>query len=137
MSPDREFKRDLLFNYAVDHPTFTVDDLRRDLGWSYGQTRTALHDLRLFLGEFDDVALPCNPTGTRERWEYGLVGGLDGAREWIHNRTGDAESRIQTVLASLNALVQKVDGRTVDGRRIVTMHRQLTRLVEDLSEIAP
>jgi hypothetical protein len=133
----RENRRDELFDLLVALPDgVTVDDIKVALACSHRQANDAVHDLRLFLGSFDDVNLPANPNGPRERWTYVLVGNLDGCREWMANRVGDTHSRIRTMQAMMASCVQASDGRTVDGKRARVIERALRRLLEDLDDLA-
>lgn len=135
MSP-REARRDMLFDYAVRHPAgFTNEDVMADEGWSLREFNDAVRDLRLFLGGFDDINLPCDPTSGRDRWVYRLVGNLDDARGWITNRLGDTESRIRTQQAMMASIVTATDGRTSEGRKARVIETALRHLVEDLDNL--
>ena len=136
VGPARETRRDLLFDYATRVVSWTVDDAAASLGFTVPEVNKAVHDVRDFLGVFDDVNLICNPNGKNQRWVYELVGTLGEAQEWFSNRIGDAETRVRTIQSVLASYVTGTSGRTTDGKKARTMHKQLTRLVEDLDEIA-
>ena len=136
MSLIRQQRRDDLFDFAVQEVNgFTVEDVMAELEITHHQANQAIHDLRLFLGDFDSLNLPCDPAGHCERWLYRLVGDLDSTRVWSTNRVRDAESRIRTMDAMLQSIVRATDGRSTQGRKARVMERALRRLVEDLDTI--
>jgi len=138
LSPTRELRRDALFDILVANPQgLDVDDMCDELALSYPQVKTAISDLRLFLGDVDSINLPCDPTPNCGRWLYRLVGTLDDVRPWVTNRIGDSESRIRTMTAMLSSIVSATDGRSIQGRKARIMERQLRRLVEDLDAMVP
>lgn len=136
MSAARDLRRDELFDDLVANPAgLTVDDMMAMHGWTHGQTNTAIRDLRRYLGDIDDLNLPCEPQSKGERWVYRLVGRLDDVRSWIDNRITDADSRLRTMQAVMHSIVAATSGRTVEGRRARVMEKALRRLVEDLDDL--
>lgn len=134
-APER--RRDDLFDLAVANPEgITIDDMSDHLGVSHRECKAAIRDLRLFLGDYDDINFPCDPGEYNERWVYRLVGTLDDVTPWVTNRIGDGVSRIRTIQAMSASMVAATDGRTVEGKMSRLMERQLTRLVEDLDSLA-
>lgn len=125
-----------LFDYAVEHPDgFTYQDVQKELGWARGRFFQTARDLRLLLGNDDQINLVCDHQGQHKPWLYRLIGNFDGARDWGRNRVDDAESRLLTIGAVLNSIVKATDGRGRDGRRARIMHRAIQRAKEDLGEI--
>lgn len=125
-----------LFDILAGSPEgLTVDDMAAALGVSHHLTSDAIRELRLLLGDTDEINLICDPQGSRERWLYRLVGNLDGSRRWVANRLGDTESRLRTMQSIADSLVSATDGRTLDGRRARLIRKALVRLVEDLDEL--
>lgn len=136
MSVDREMRRDALFDLLAGTPDgLTVDDMGSGLDCTNRQVRTAIRDLRLFLGDSDSINLPCEPQGSGQRWLYSLRGDLDGSRRWLTNRLGDVDSRIRTMRGLATSIVNGTDGRTLDGKRSRLIERALRRLVEDLDDL--
>lgn len=135
MSPAREGRRDSLFDYACDNPAWTVDDVMNEFDWYKRQVDQAIHDLRGFLGEYDEVNVVCVPQGSRERHLYSLVGNLDGAREWTTGRIRDTETRIRTISAIASSVVSATDGRSIDGRKVRLMDVKLRHLIEEIDLI--
>ena len=136
MSPQRELRRDFLFDYAVNNPDgFVIDELMA-YGWSHHQTNQAIRDLRLFFaGTGDTVNLPCDPQGRGARWLYRLVGDLQSVQGWTTNRVRDAEARVRTMQAMMQSIVAATDGRSTAGRKARVMERAFLRLIEDLDTI--
>jgi hypothetical protein len=125
-----------LFDYAVEHPGgFTYQDAMNDLGWQKPYFTRVHRQLRLLLGNDDQINLVCDPQGRGEPWRYRLIGDIEGARGWVDNRLRDSESRVTTVRAITASLVRATDGRTNDGRRARIMNRGLGRILEDLAEL--
>ena len=136
MSTARETRRDELFAELVADPAgLTVDDMM-EWGWSHHQANDAIHDLRAYLGQNDDVNLVCEPQGKGEPWLYRLVGSLADVRGWSRNRITDTESRLRTMQSVLASIVSATSGRTVDGRKVRLMERSVRRLVEDLDDLS-
>ena len=136
MSLARDQRRDELWDLAVANPTgITVDDMMAAHGWTHHQANQAIHDLRLFLGDTDQINFPCEPDGSRSRWKYRLVGRLDDVRGWIGNRIGDSETRLRTMQSMMASIVAATSGRTTEGRKARIMERALRRLVEDLDDL--
>lgn len=137
ISAARKQRRDDLWDHLVSEPAgITVDDMIATHGWSHHQANVAIHDLRAFLGDTDTVNLVCEPQGGGERWLYQLVGSLDGVRGWVANRVGDTETRLRTMESMMHSIVQGTSGRTTEGRKARLMDKALTRLVEDLDDLA-
>ena len=136
MSGRRETHRDNLFDFAVANPEgFTANQGSTALDCGSTALKTAIRDLRLFLGEFDDINLPCNPQGGGEPWLYQLAGTLDDIRPWGTNRINDAESRIRTIQAVFESIVHATHGNSIAGRKARVIERSLSRLIEDLDTI--
>jgi len=132
----REERRDSLFDLLVAMPEgVTVNEIGATLSIPLWRVNEVIRDLRLLLGDTDDINLVCTPQGQQERWNYALVGNLDGAREWTANRVGDTASRIRTMQAVMRSVVSASDGRTLDGKRARVIERSLRRLIEDLDDL--
>lgn len=132
----RETRRIDLLTYAIANPGgITVDDIMAEFHWDHGTANKAIHDLRLWLGDFDTINFPCDPQGPRQRWLYRLVGTLDGVRGWVANRILDAESRIRTIHAMVASIVSATDGRSKAGKKVRTMEVALRHLIENLELI--
>jgi anaerobic glycerol-3-phosphate dehydrogenase len=126
----------LLFDLLASEPDgLTITDIMTGLDCARRQANTAIHDLRIVLGDSDTINITCDPQGEREKWNYRLVGDLDGNRRWIANRLGDTETRLRTLRAIARSLVSGTDGRTLDGRRARLINKALQRLIEDLDEL--
>lgn len=124
-----------LFDYAVAHPDgFTRYDVQSDLGWPHKTFLEVSRALRKLFSD-DTITLKCEPDGLRKAWRYKLIGAPDELRVWSANRTGDLETRLETMQAMATSMVNASDGRTIEGRKARAIHRYLTRLLEDLSEI--
>jgi hypothetical protein len=134
----RDDRRDQLFDYAVATTTMTIHDIAAELDVPIRVANEAVHDLRIFLGDFDSMNFPCepDPDDLNGPWLYRLAGTLDDVRLWATNRVGDAETRLRTIQAMLTSIVRATDGRTTEGRRARVMETALRHLVEDLDLMA-
>jgi hypothetical protein len=130
-------RRDQLFDHLADQPG-TIKEMMAALGVNELPLRHTIRELRLFLGETDEINLVCEPQGHREPWLYRLVGNLDAARPWQDNQMRHLESRLESSLAIAKSMASAFpDGRRVEAkkaRRVVTV---LSRLMEDLDELLP
>lgn len=125
-----------LFDYAVEHPDgFTYRDVENDLGWQRPYFTKIHRQLRILLGNDDQINLVCDPQGRNEPWRYRLIGDVEGAKGWVGNRLRISESHITTTRAVTSSLIRATDGRTNDGRRARIMNRGLGRILEDLAEL--
>lgn len=125
-----------LYDYAVAAPDgFTIEDVRRDLGWRRSDFNHVVNRLRKMFGT-DDINLVCSPQGMNEPWLYKLVGNTDETKVWQDNRLGDAEERINTIRSIARSTVNMTDGRTTEGQRARIIDRSLGRLLEDLAELS-
>lgn len=132
----RERRRDDLWDDLAANPSgLTVEDMMGLRNWTHDQANKAIRDLRAWLGEYDNVNLPCDPQGERDRWLYRLTGDLDEVKNWSANRLRDADSRVRTMQSMLTSIVAGTSSRTAEGRRARLMERQLRRLVEDLDDL--
>ena len=127
-----------LFDFAVAHPEgFTNEQFMEAEDFTdlttFNQTSRRL---RAALSG-DSITLVCDPPEEGGgRWTYRLVGQVDDGSPWIQNRLRDAETRVSTMSSVASALVNGTDGRTMDGRRARVIHKALSRLTEDLSDLA-
>lgn len=136
MSTAREDRRDLLWDQVVGNPAgITVNDMMDEHGWTMKQANEAIHDLRAYLGAYDDINLVCDPQGSGQRWLYRLVGSLDEVRDWTRNRVNDGETRVRTMQSMMSSVVSATSGRTTEGRKARIMAKALRRLVEDLDDL--
>jgi hypothetical protein len=136
MTTAREQHRIDLLDYALASPGgITVEDMMSQFGWNHGTANTAIRDLRLYLGDFEDIAFPGDPQGGTQPWLYRLVGNLDDIRAWASNRVTDADSRLRTMQASMRSIVNATNGRTKEGRKARVTEKALRRLIEDLDDI--
>lgn len=125
-----------LYDYAVAQPEgFTNVDFMAEHGVTLADFNTAVNKLRALLAD-DTITLICDPGEARSPWTYRLVGKVDEGSPWVQNRLRDAESRFVTMAHVATSLVNATDGRSADGRRARLIHKSLTRLKEDLDEIA-
>jgi hypothetical protein len=134
----REQRRIDLIDFALANPDgITVEDMMAEFGWNMRVANETIRDVRLYLGEFEDINFPCDPdpADPTGRWLYRLVGTLDEVRGWTANRMGDAESRLRTMQAMMKSIVAATNGRTTIGRKARTTEKALRRLVEDLDDI--
>jgi hypothetical protein len=129
----REDRTNRLFDYAMSHQAgFTVDDVKRDHGWSHAQTNVAIRDLReAFAG--DPVNLVADPAGQSQRWIYRLVGDLAAAEGWTENRLHDADARLRTVKNVVSSIAAATDGRSTAGKRARLIYTTLDALEAQLA----
>lgn len=133
MSPAREQRRDDVFDLLVSHPEgMTVHELADALGTNRRNADRAIHDLREYLGFWDDVNVPADNVEPGKPWKYRIAGDLDSIRPWCANRLADAETRIGTIQSMVASIVSATDGRSIEGRKARLIDRYLTRLVEDM-----
>lgn len=136
MNQARILRRDALYDLLVANPTgITVDDMMDLLDVSYETARKTIRDLRRFLGDDDEINVPCTPNGMNERWLYTLEATLENSQEWISNRLGDAESRLETMAAMTASLVRSTDGRSIEGKKARILDRAFRRAAEDLADL--
>ena len=138
----RDDRMGRLFDLLAATPDgVTVDQIKAHLECDHPAANQAIRDLRLALGESDELTVPCYPQGQGERWLYVLAHGTlvvdddEPEGQWIANRLGDAKARIETMAAVANAAVRDTDGRTPLGREARVLAKALGRLREDLAEI--
>lgn len=125
-----------LYDYAVSQPEgFTNVDFMAEHNVTLDEFNRAVNKLRSILAT-DTITLICDPGDARSPWIYRLVGQVDEGSPWVQNRLRDAESRFTTMSHVAATLVNATDGRSLDGRRARLMQKALTRLKEDLDEIA-
>ena len=133
ISAARETRRDNLFDLVVASPDgVTVSQMMAEMDLTKKQAGVAIRDLRLFLGEYDGVNLPCVPQKPGEEWVYHLAGTLDDVREWAISRINDTVSRLLTMDAVMSSIVEATDGRSLEGRKARIIERSLARLLEDI-----
>lgn len=130
-----DFYRDQLFDLAMARTSFTVDDAADALGVSRSQVTRAIHNLRMWLGDFEDIALVCEPGAQHARFNYRLIGNLSDAAEWRSTRLRDAETRIGTIQASMRSLARATPAHEAEGRKARLIERRLRHLKEELHEI--
>jgi hypothetical protein len=136
VTPREQRMSDLLDLLVAQPLGATRWSIASDLGCQVRAADRAIRDLRIFLGDVDDVNLVAESPGPHLPWEYRLVSGLDQSREWVTNRIGDTESRIRTMQAVMASAVTATDGRSSEGKRARIIERALIRLIEDLDEIS-
>jgi hypothetical protein len=125
-----------LYDYAVGKPEgFTYEEVERDLGWERVRFFGVVRELRLILGDDDEITLPCEPQGPREPWLYRLVGNYDDVRPWVVNRLGDMEARIETLSAVAHTCARVTDARSIEGRKARKVSRTMDYLASELAEI--
>lgn len=124
-----------LYDFAGNCPDgFTHADVEAQFGWGRNDFFKVVRDLRLLFKD-REITLVCDPQGQGELWRYRLVGSYDEARQWATNRIHDLESRLETVGAVAEAIVNATDGRSIEGRKARKLQRVVGRLIEDLAEI--
>jgi hypothetical protein len=139
----REQRRDQAFDVLTsdDANGLTIDELADAIGCNDRQTRIAIHDLRLLLGDIDNVWITCDPSGWRQQWRYRVVraGDMIDNEEtgWVPNRLMDAESRLVTIRSACAAATTATTPQSADGRKARMMLRSVNRLLEDLSDLGP
>lgn len=141
-SPIRDARILALARLLKLHPAgVTVDDIMVALNVPHKTANDTIRQLRMQLGNLDSAWVVAEPQGQRERWRYRLVGahwGLEVADpegQWITNRIGDCETRIDTMLGLMNAAVRDTNPNTVEGRKARVLRRLFTRAQEDLADI--
>lgn len=125
---------DLLFDLLNEHPQgVTLAEIMPAI-----QVRDKSHAnrvIRAFRLMFakEKVNLTATPQGPGEEWLYTL-----GAEPevWAANRVGDTESRLETMAAVMQSVVNATDGRTLVGRKARKMEVAFRHLQEDLDSIA-
>jgi len=138
MTIGRSLRLDELTQYAIAHPDgFTMPEATADLGWSLSQYDRAVKDVRTLCGKFDTITLVCVPAGKHQPWTYRLVGTMDDAAEWVTIQSKIIDTRIDTEIDVLTALLRSVDVRTIEGRRIKLKLKTFVRLREDLADMVP
>ncbi len=126
---------DKLFDYLADRPDgATMDEIAAVLDVTHRKAKRVVRELRLFLGG-DSINLTADPQGSGEPWLYRLVGDVDNARAWVANQWRHAESRLETMIAFTESLLNATDGRSLEGRKARVLNRHLVRAKEDLTEI--
>lgn len=136
MSPARERRRDDLLLKLIATPTgLMIEDMMVELDATHPQVNEAIRDLRLYLGDYDQINVVCDPQGPGERWLYRLVGTLDEVRPWAANRVNDSISRIRTIRSMMSSIVKSTNGRTIEGRKARVTEQALRHLIEDLDLI--
>lgn len=136
MESARIIRRDALYDLLVANPDgITVDDMMELIDCTYESARLAIRDLRLFLGDDDEINVICTPDEYRGRWLYTLEATLEKSQEWISYRLSDAESRLETMGAVMASIVQSTSGRTIDGKKARIIERAFRRALEDLAEL--
>lgn len=135
MNQARALRRDRLFDYLVANPGVTIRDMERHLEASRSAMETSIRDLRLLLGDIDDINLVCEPDGQSQPWRYRLVGTIEGAEIWPTNRLLDTEQRLRTMEAVMRSLASGLDKRTVAYKKadliestVGYLNRELARL---------
>ena len=126
-----------LFDLLVSSPDgLTVPDIRETLSWRENHAREAIHDLRLILGEVDEINLVCDPCEGRGPWLYRLVGTTEDADQWTQIRMRDIDSRMVTVHSLGRSLVRATDGRSSTGKKARLLERTFRHLIEDMEALA-
>ena len=129
-------RRDQLFDFAHARPGgFTSDAVMHHFGWSSRQTSDAIRSLREFLGDFDEINLPCTPNGPGERWTYRLTDNHEESAAWVSNRVKDTTARLRTIHAVTASTLAAADRRTVAGRHAVEMEMAIRHLLENIDTI--
>lgn len=95
----------------------------------------AVRNTRELFGANKDINIVSRPAGYRQPWRYELVGSVPQADPWVHNRIGDAESRMSTILSVCTSISAGTHGNSKDGKKARRITKGLTRLLEDLAEI--
>lgn len=126
-----------LSDYAIGHPNgFTADRACADLGWEYPDFIRVVRRVReIFSGDTDEWTLICEPQGQNEQWRYRWTRGYEEAKFWLANRTGDTDSRLNTMLMVARTTMSAEDGRSISGRKARKRVKMFSRLIEDLAEI--
>lgn len=134
-----ETRRDDLFMLLADAPEgITITDIQVKLDLTLNQAKQAIRSLRLFLGEDDEINVPCDPPKgdlAKGEWLYRLVGDLDSVRPWMSNRVNDAETRLRTMTAMMASIVKATHGNSIEGKKARLMETSLRHLVEDLDNM--
>jgi len=124
-------RADLLFDYAVLNPKWTVDDIQAHFGWSRPQVNGAIRYMRETFAD-SSINLICTPNGQRNRWLYELVGTYDDSKEYVKYRVGDAESRLLVIESVTHSAMNASDMRTTTGKKAKLIYETLHYLRSQL-----
>lgn len=132
-----DVRRDDLFMLLADSPEgITITHIQQTMNLTLTQAKQAIQALRLFLGEDDEINVPCDPPeGSNGEWLYRLVGDLDSVRPWMLNRVNDSETRLRTMTAMMASIVKATHGNSIEGKKARLMETSLRHLVEDLDNM--
>lgn len=129
-----------LFDLLAASPNgVTVDDIKAALECDHPTANQTIRDLRLTLGDTDEVFVTCHPQGQGERWLYRLAAGTrvidpdTPEGRWIENRIRDTKARLQTMHASMRVAARSTDGRTALGREARVLETGLRHMQESLA----
>ena len=115
-------RRDDLFDVLAATPDgVDVVEMATALGCTTAQAYRSVHDLRLFLGDTDNINVVCDPNGHRQLWKYRLVGDVDGAMPWQQNRLSDLEQRLVTIGKVSKSVASGLDKRTLEGKKALAI----------------
>ena len=114
-----------------------IRELAYELGEEQWTVRPAIRTLRVMLADNGDtISVPAIKQGGG-LWKYKLVTGHEDTQEWVANRVGDAETRMETIELTMQSVVEaesigEDDALYVKAKKI---HRTLAYLRAELSEI--
>lgn len=115
----------------------TIRQLARELGEKAWTLRPAIRVLRVMLADNGDtISVPAIKQGGG-LWKYKLVTGHEDTQEWVTNRVGDAETRMETIELTMLSVVQ-AETEAVDSKlyaKAKKIHRTLAYLRAELSEL--
>jgi hypothetical protein len=113
-----------LFDLLCDHPRgLTRTEMASKTEQSANNIGQSLRDLRLMLGDTEDINVACDIPAEGGEWVYRLTGNLDELLPWFENQESHVVSRLTTLKATVSSM---------PGKKAKLMHTYLTRLVEDL-----
>jgi hypothetical protein len=125
----------MLFDLLVDAPDgLVVFQMMAALELDKWTVDQAIRDVRMIFAD-DEINLVCDPQGASEQWLYRLVGCYEEAAPWLASRSSDQETRLRTMKAVTQSMVNNADGRTTEGRKARLKLKYFTRLIEDLEEL--
>ena len=129
----RDEHRDAVFTCLTDHPTgITLAGIVAELDMPRPTARTAIRDLRKMFKDDEFTVIVDIIDGT---YFYRFAGALEQAKAHVARRILDTETRVETQVWQMQALVNGTDARTINGKKARKILKALSRLQEDLQEL--
>lgn len=112
----------------------TIHEMTAAMGLPKQTVRGRIRRMRRVLADYD-ANVVAESDGYRQPWRYRLVGNVDDARWWTRNRLRDAETRLATVEATTNSIVNATSPADPDGQRARKIYRTIAYLRSELADI--